>query len=86
MRKSTTINTRIEPKLKHQAESIFHCLGLSSADAIRIFYAQVCLNKGLPFPITLPNDDTTESIDQLESNKGLVYQTMTEVWNDIDSA
>jgi DNA-damage-inducible protein J len=40
MTKAATINTWIEPNFKHQAETILNRLGLSTAEAIRIFYTQ----------------------------------------------
>ena len=86
MNKAATINTRIEPKLKHQAEAILHNVGLSTSEAIRIFYIQICLNKGLPFEVKLPNADTLAAIHELESGKGTKYNTMDEVWSDINSA
>jgi DNA-damage-inducible protein J len=86
MNKVATINARIEPKLKHQAETILHNVGLSTAEAIRIFYTQICLNKGLPFEVKLPNAETLEAIHQLESGKGAKYNTMDEVWSDIKGA
>ena len=49
MEKGATVNARIERELKQQAEAILHDVGLSSAQAIRLFYKQVCLKKGLPF-------------------------------------
>ena len=55
MYKVATINTRIEPELKIAAESILHKVGLTSAEAVRLFYKQVCLHKGLPFEIKIPN-------------------------------
>lgn len=42
MHKVAIINTRIEPKLKSEAEHILHKLGLTSAEAIRLFYKQIC--------------------------------------------
>ena len=86
MNKAATINARIEPKLKHQAETILHDVGLSTAEAIRIFYTQICLNKGLPFEVKLPNAETLAAINELESGKGTQYNSMDEVWNDINDA
>lgn len=85
MNKAATINARIEPNLKHQAESILHSVGLSTAEAIRLFYTQICLNKGLPFEVKLPSDDTLDAMNELESGKGSMYNSMKEVWDDVDS-
>ncbi len=86
MSKVATINARIEPSLKHNAESIFHSVGLSTAEAIRIFYTQVCLKRGLPFEVRLPNEKTLSAISELESGKGAKYSSMTEAWDDVENA
>lgn len=86
MNKTATINARIEPKLKHQAEAILHGVGLSTAEAIRIFYTQVCLNKGLPFEVKLPSTETLAAIHELESGKGTKYNSMDEVWSELKDA
>ena len=86
MNKAATINARIEPKLKHQAETILHDVGLSTAEAIRIFYTQICLNKGLPFEVKLPSAETLAAIHELESGKGSKYNSMDEVWSDLKGA
>lgn len=67
MHKIATVNARIEPKLKNQAELILHKVGLSSAEAVRLFYKQICLHKGLPFEVKIPNEDTLHAMD--DANK-----------------
>jgi DNA-damage-inducible protein J len=84
MNKAATINARIEPALKMQAEKILHQVGLSSAEAIRIFYSQVCLQNGLPFDVKIPNKKTQHAMDELESGQGVRYKTMDDVWNALD--
>lgn len=56
MSKTETIRARIEPRLKAETEAIFTQLGLSSSQAISLFYKQVILNGGLPFEVKLPNN------------------------------
>src|SRR5207302_11335380 len=58
MAKTEVIQARIEPKLKAEAERIFDELGLDASDAIRVFYKQVVLRKGLPFHVVIPNEAT----------------------------
>ncbi|NBW56849.1 hypothetical protein EBR43_03520 [bacterium] len=58
MTKDDLIHTRIEPflideVLKIEAEKILTAIGLSSAEAVRLFYKQICLRNGLPFDLTL---------------------------------
>ena len=84
MNKAATINARIEPALKYQAEEILHDVGLTTAEAIRIFYVQICLNRGLPFEVKLPSEETLAAIEELESGKGSKYSSMDEVWKDLN--
>lgn len=86
MNKAATINARIEPNLKLQAEAILHKVGLSTAEAIRLFYSQVCLQNGLPFDVKIPNKQTYDAIAELEAGKGKRYKTMKDVWDSIDNA
>ncbi len=86
MKKSSSINARIDPKLKKQAEAILQGVGLTTAEAIRIFYTHICLSKGLPFEVRLPNDETIAAIEELESGKGARYSSMDDVWSDLDDA
>lgn len=60
MSKSAIIHARIEIKTKKKAEAVLNRLGLSPTEAIRLFYHQICLRSGLPFPVNMPNAETTE--------------------------
>jgi DNA-damage-inducible protein J len=54
--KAPTIHVRIGGRLKRSVESIFSEIGISAAEAIRLFLKQVALHKGLPFPVSVPNE------------------------------
>jgi len=56
MNKTSTVRARIEPDLKDKAERVFRKLGLTSTQAITLFYKQVELRKGLPFDVVIPNE------------------------------
>ena len=51
MQKDAQLNIRIDVKIKEKAEAIFKKIGISPAVAIRLFYARVCLEKGIPFAL-----------------------------------
>ncbi len=51
------VRARVDPGLKTDAEAVFEKLGLTTSDAIRLFLSQVRLRKGLPFPVTVPDDN-----------------------------
>ena len=62
--KNDRIQARIEPELKQAAETIFSQLGITSGEAIRMFYAQVKMRGGIPFEVTIPNQDTLDAMKE----------------------
>ena len=56
--KETYVRARIDEDLKCAAESILSRLGLSTAEAIRLFLSQVRLRKGIPFELRLGEDNS----------------------------
>lgn len=55
MAKSEMLHARIDAELKEKAESIFAQLGITSGEAIKMFYKQVELNGGIPFELKVPD-------------------------------
>jgi len=41
-------------------------LGLNNSQAINIFYSQIVLHKGLPFPLSLEQCDTPENYTRIK--------------------
>ena len=66
MAKTDTLNIRIEPNLKKEAEKTLDDLGMNVADAVTIFLKQVVLTESIPFNIKKPkyNDETLEAIKE----------------------
>ena len=61
-RKTQMMHARIDPKLKKSTERIFSKIGISTAEAIRLFLKQVELYRGLPFPVAIPNEETVAAM------------------------
>ena len=72
MGKTSTIRARIEPDLKDKAEHIFRKLGLTTTQAITIFYKQVELKNGLPFDVVIPNAVTRQTFSDTDAGKDLI--------------
>jgi DNA-damage-inducible protein J len=73
MTKSAHLNARIEPRLKRDAERILAKVGLSTTDAVTIFYRQITLRRGLPFDVCIPNAETVAALDEIDAGGGRVY-------------
>ena len=69
--KTAVVHTRLEPEMKKNAEVILNRLGLSPTEAIRMFYTQITLRNGLPFPVDLPNEESRQALRDSRSGKNL---------------
>ena len=70
MAKNATISARIDERLKAEAEHILTKVGVSTSDAITMYYRQIVLRKGLPFDVRIPNKATAAAIAELDAGKG----------------
>ncbi|MGA1870683.1 MAG: type II toxin-antitoxin system RelB/DinJ family antitoxin [bacterium] len=73
MNKTATVRARIEPDLKKEVENLFRELGISTTEAINIFYHQVKLRRGLPFPVVIPNETTKEVFEDTDADKNVIH-------------
>jgi DNA-damage-inducible protein J len=72
MIKSETVRARIEPVLKGKAEKVFRQLGLTTTQAITLFYKQVELRNGLPFDVAIPNETTVKTFSKTDLGRDLI--------------
>ncbi|MEE9424705.1 MAG: type II toxin-antitoxin system RelB/DinJ family antitoxin [Methylococcales bacterium] len=78
--KTGRVQARIDHNLKQSVEAIFSQLGLSSGEAIRLFYSQVELNGGLPFPVQLPNAETMAAMEESQNDSNQKrYKTFADI-------
>lgn len=78
--KTQMVHVRIDPKLKKSAERVFTGLGISTTEAIRLFLRQVELHRGLPFPVSIPNEETIAALREANDATALKrYRSFREV-------
>lgn len=56
MTKTANVNARIQQDIKTDAEAILTRMGIPRSVAIDMFYRQIILHNGIPFPLTIPRD------------------------------
>ena len=69
MEKTATLNLRVNPALKEQAEAILQQLDVPMSTAINMFLRQVTLVGGIPFPVTLPAAPASIDMDQMTAEE-----------------
>jgi len=70
MAKTATINVRVDEQVKAKAEKILGKIGISTSDTVNALLHQIVLQKGIPFPLRIPNADTRKAME--EADAGLV--------------
>ena len=66
-----TTSIKLNKQTKEEAKKVFAQLGLSMGDAVNMFLTQVVLNKGIPFEIKLPNDETVSVMNDILEGKNI---------------
>ena len=68
MKTQTTI--RIDQNNYEQAKLILKYLGLSYSQAVNMFNSMIVFNRGLPFEIKIPNDETLQAMEEARNLNG----------------
>ena len=62
---TTTLQVRMNPKLKKDVQKILDAIGLDMSGAINIYFRQITVIKGIPFPLRTANGLTLEQQKEL---------------------
>ena len=81
---NVTVQARVSPELKQAAEAVFSAIGLSTAEAIRVFLQQAVNSGGLPFQPSakIPSAETLAAMMELEDGGGQLFPTKEELFAD----
>ncbi|MDD2917011.1 MAG: type II toxin-antitoxin system RelB/DinJ family antitoxin [Candidatus Gracilibacteria bacterium] len=66
-RRDTTYQIRIDELTKKESFNVFHDLGITPAEGIRVFLRQVANTHSIPFSIHVPNEKTRKVLDNARS-------------------
>jgi DNA-damage-inducible protein J len=82
---SGIVRARVSPSLRIEVDGILAELGLNSSEAIRLFYTQVALRKGLPFRVNVPNSTTPKALRDAEAGRNITdYTSVDQMFEDLD--
>ncbi len=69
------LNIGIDENLKAEAEAVLSNLGLSTSEAVRLFFAQVRNTRSIPFPLKAaeePNEELIQAMKETMERKNLM--------------
>lgn len=82
MGKTATLNLRVNPDDKENAENILSQLGIPMATAIDMYLKQIALVGGIPFSIVLPKVPESVNADAMTSAE--LHAKLNKGYEDID--
>ncbi|NNE34752.1 MAG: type II toxin-antitoxin system RelB/DinJ family antitoxin [Rhodothermales bacterium] len=85
MGKTSSISARINATDKERAEAVFRRLGITASQAIALFYKQVYLRRGIPFPVELPNEETVAALEEVRSGGGEAFESTDALFEDLEA-
>ena len=76
-------NVYLDATTKEKAQEIFKQYGLGLSEAFNIFLTQSVLERGIPFEIKIPNDETLEAIKDARANKNMTKVSLEDLKKDL---
>ena len=77
-------NVYLDISTKQKAQEIFKEYGLGLSEAFNIFLSQAVIERGIPFQIKIPNDETLKALQDARNNKNMESITFEELKNEMD--
>ena len=85
MNRTATIRARVEPGLKNDVEKLLHRLGVTTTEAITMFYSQIRLRQGLPFPVEIPNATTRKTFEATDRGEDInTFDSLEKMFEALD--
>ena len=66
MTKTVTVQARMTPQLKLEADAILAALGINATTAITLFYTQMVRQGGIPIELNVPKADVLAAMRELK--------------------
>jgi len=85
MNRTATIRARVEPGLKDDVEKLLYRLGVTTTEAITMFYTQIRLRQGLPFPVEVPNASTRKTFQATDRGEDIsTFDSLDKMFEALD--
>jgi DNA-damage-inducible protein J len=78
------VKAKIESGLKHDVEEILAGIGINHSEAIRMFYKQILIHRGIPFELKLkrPNMETLRAMGSVDTTE---FESVEDMLKDLKS-
>ena len=80
MEKTATLNLRVNPTVKKNAESVLNKLGIPMSTAIDMYLTQIYLVGGIPFALKIPK--APDDLDATRMTSDEIHEKLEQGYND----
>lgn len=78
-------NVYLDSVMKEKAQEIFKTYGMGLSDAFNMFLSQAVLERGIPFQIKIPNEQTLQAIKDAREDKNMQELSLDELKKEMDT-
>jgi DNA-damage-inducible protein J len=76
------VKARMEPGLKTEGEAVLSAIGLSTTEAITMFFRQLVMQRGLPFEAKIPNAETVAAMQETDlTSYSSAQDALDDMWS-----
>jgi DNA-damage-inducible protein J len=83
--KTASVHARIRPALKLKAETVLEKLGISTSEAIAIFFSQIAMHRGMPFDVKIPNKTTRKAMVEVRTGRSKRFSSTAALMDDLNA-
>ena len=80
---NATVKARVDENVKFEVDKIFKEIGLNTSQAINIFLKKVIAERGIPFDLKIPNQETLEAMKDVKNGTNLEKITFQDLQDDM---
>ncbi len=82
---TTTVRARIDQNLKNDAQVILQEIGISTSQAINLFFKRLVIEKDIPFKTKVPTARLQAAFEQIDKGETVSYSGVEEMMKDLNS-
>jgi DNA-damage-inducible protein J len=89
MANTTVVHVRVDEQIKRQATEVLAAMGLSIADAVRVFLMRVAAEQQMPFAQKAPNEETRAAMkeaDEIAESRHARFSNAAELFDDLEKS
>ncbi len=85
MAATSMIHVRIDEQVKAQATEALDAMGISVAEAVRMYLKRIAADQAIPFELKVPNAETIAAMEEARQGGGKSFNSVEELMADLNA-